>query len=643
MKRVFYLLLIAILVFSMTKGYSQEFRVINGTISLTNAAGVALGTKIIRGNKVIVNYQPHHDAFELDSVLFDTTGTGFVVLSKTLYPSSLAINSLQTNSRVRIVFKQKPGLVINSERHYIKNGVDSMVRDSTPMVKQTTLTLPIDFQLVPDSIYKFTNFDGGAVTVVANPSATGINTSTKVGKMVKGPGGQTWGGSWIALTNPIDFTNKNRFYMQVYSNKVGAKVLLKVENITNGDIYFEASDTTTTANSWELLEFDYSLINKAHSYQKIVLIFDNGTVGDGSANFTYYFDNISLGYVAPVTPAFTLALPIDFQSVDSNYKFTNFDGGVASIVANPSATGINTSTKVAKMVKGPGGQTWGGSWIALTNPIDFTNKNRFYMQVYSNKVGAKVLLKVENLTDGGIYFEASDTTTTSNSWELLEFDYSLINKANSYQKIVLIFDNGTVGNGSDSFTYYFDNISLGNVAPTTTLALPIDFQLADSTYKFTDFEGGHATVVPNPLTTGINTSTKCGQMVKGPGGATYGGSYLTLTNPIPLTSKRFSINILADSGTSLVFKLENGSNGNDFFQRDAIVPVGTKQWRTFTFDFTVAQASSTVDSYQFGMGKYNVIDSTKTYQKVVLVFNNGTVGDGTANFTFYFDDIQQLP
>ncbi|MCX8472454.1 MAG: hypothetical protein ORN85_02265, partial [Sediminibacterium sp.] len=397
------------------------------------------------------------------------------------------------------------------------------------------------------------------------------------------------------------------------------------------------------ANTWELLEFDYSLINKANSYQKIILIFDNGTVGDGSANFTYYFDNISLGYVAPVTPAFTLALPIDFQSVDSNYKFTNFNGGAVTVVANPSATGINTSTKVGKMVKGPGGETYGGSWIALTNPIDFTNKNRFYMQVYSNKVGAKVLLKVENLTNGGIYFEASDTTTTANSWELLEFDYSLINKANSYQKIVLIFDNGTVGNGSDSFTYYFDNISLGNVAPTTTLALPIDFQLADSTYKFTDFEGGHATVVPNPLTTGINTSTKVGQMVKGPGGATYGGSYLTLTNPIPLTSKRFSINILADSGTSLVFKLENGSNGNDFFQRDAIVPVGPKQWRTFTFDFTVAQASSTVDSYQFGMGKYNVIDSTKTYQKVVLVFNNGTVGDGTPAFTFYFDDIQQLP
>jgi hypothetical protein len=51
---------------------------------------------------------------------------------------------------------------------------------------------------------------------------------------------------------------------------------------------------TTTANAWELLTFDYSGINAANSYQKIVLIFDNGTMGDGSANFTFNFDDIIL-------------------------------------------------------------------------------------------------------------------------------------------------------------------------------------------------------------------------------------------------------------------------------------------------------------------------------------------------------------
>jgi hypothetical protein len=43
------------------------------------------------------------------------------------------------------------------------------------------------------------------------------------------------------------------------------------------------------------LTFDYSAIPLAgKTYQKIVMIFDLGTMGDGSANFTFYFDDITL-------------------------------------------------------------------------------------------------------------------------------------------------------------------------------------------------------------------------------------------------------------------------------------------------------------------------------------------------------------
>ncbi len=815
MKRVLYLFM-AIFLLALNNGFSQEFRVVNGTIGLTDAAGTTLTTKIIKGSKVIVNYQPKSSEFALDSVLIDTSGAGYVVLNKANFGSSLTINSLQANHKIKIVYKQLQGSTISSERHYSKNGIDSMVRDSTPLVFSKTLALPItfestttdwaslitnfeggvlttaanpsatgintsarvgkmvkgpggqswggayltltnpidftnkntfniqvyapkvgtritfkvenltngnvsyekidstktanawetisfdfsgidknqtyqkiiiifdlldgsrivgdggpnstyyfdninlsyvapppppavpialplDFQLT-DSLYKFTNFDGGHVTIVANSNPSGINKSSKVAKMIKGPG-QPWGGSWIALTNPIDFTNKNRMVMQVYSPRVGAKVLLKVENLTNGGISFEASDSTTTANAWELLEFDYSTIDKTKSYQKVVVIFDNGTVGDSSANFTFYFDSINTGNVSSTPPpSTTIALPLDFQLPDSVYKFTNFGGGNDTVVANSNPSGINTSSKVSRMIKGPGGETWGGAWIALTNPIDFTNKNRMYMQVYSPRVGTKVLLKVENLTDGGTYFEASDSTTTANAWELLEFDYSLIDKTKSYQKIVVIFDNGTVGDGTANYTFYFDNISLGNVAPTTTLALPINFELPDSNYKFTDFNGGIATVVANPFSTGINTSAKVAKMTKGLGQDPqgWGGSYLTLTNPVPLNSKIFTIKVYADTGATIVFKLENGSNGSIFFQRDTMVTAATaKTWQTFTFNFNVAQPNSTVDSYQFGMGKYAVIDATQTYQKIVIIFDNGKVGDGSAKYTYYFDDIQQ--
>ncbi len=75
---------------------------------------------------------------------------------------------------------------------------------------------------------------------------------------------------------------------------MGAKVLLKVENSANSAQNFEKEVLTTTANAWEELTFDYTAINTANPYDRIVMIFDLGTPGDGSANYTFYFDDIKL-------------------------------------------------------------------------------------------------------------------------------------------------------------------------------------------------------------------------------------------------------------------------------------------------------------------------------------------------------------
>jgi hypothetical protein len=111
--------------------------------------------------------------------------------------------------------------------------------------------------------------------------------------MVKSAG-EVWGGSWIAMASPMSFATTKTFKMKVWSPKVGAKVLLKVENMTDGAISYEKEVATTTANAWELLTFDFSAIDATKSYQKVVLIFELGTMGDGTANFTYYFDDITL-------------------------------------------------------------------------------------------------------------------------------------------------------------------------------------------------------------------------------------------------------------------------------------------------------------------------------------------------------------
>jgi len=179
---------------------------------------------------------------------------------------------------------------------------------------------------------------------------------------------------------------------------------------------------------------------------------------DGTAGSSIYLDNI---YIYRQGASTEPSLPLDFESSTINYEWINFDGGVVTVIDNPQSNGINTSSKVAQMVKNSG-QSWGGSWIGLDAPIDFSVNKTFKMKVFSPRVGAKVLLKIENMTNGAIFYEVEEETTIINTWEEISFDFSAVSTAESYQKLVIIFDNGTVGNGSPDFTFLFDDIALTN-------------------------------------------------------------------------------------------------------------------------------------------------------------------------------------
>jgi hypothetical protein len=193
--------------------------------------------------------------------------------------------------------------------------------------------LPIDFET---GTFNITNFDGGVLTVINNPQSSGINTSTKVGQMIKNTG-QPWAGSYITLTDPIDFSTRKIFKMKVFSPKAGTKVLLKVENPGDNTIFYEKEMTTTVAGKWEELQFDYSKIDATKSYRNIVIIFDLGTKGDGSANFTYLIDDIALleGVIvpadaptkaAPAPPAYNASKVISvFSEAYTNLDGTNFN------------------------------------------------------------------------------------------------------------------------------------------------------------------------------------------------------------------------------------------------------------------------------------------------------------------------------
>ena len=491
------------------------------------------------------------------------------------------------------------------------SGGAATTEQTVPFTIVDPLLLPLTFQSTTLN-YNWSNFDGGNMTTVNNPNPGGINTSTKVAKMVKSPG-QPWGGSLIALSSAIDFSTNKIFRVKVFSPRVGAKLLLKVENATNAGINFEREATTTVANQWEYLYFDYSTINTTQSYHKIIVIWELGTPGDGSANFTFHMDDFEL--VASLPPA-PLSLPLTFESTTTTFGWFDFDGGQVTVINNPQSSGINTSSRVCRMVKNPG-QPWGGSFLTLSSAMDFSTNKVFRMKVFSPRAGAKVLLKVENSANAGQNFEKEVVTTMANNWEDLVFDYSGINTANTYNRVVLIFDLGTPGDGSANFTFLFDDIRLTNSFP---VAIPLNFEYP-VTYGWFDFDGGNMTVINNPQSGGINTSAKVARMVKNPG-QPWGGSFLTLSQPLPFSlSRTFRMKVFSPrANAKVLLKVENSANAGINFERE--VTIGTANaWVDLTIDYTG-------------------INTANTYDRIVLIFDLGTPGDGSANYTFLVDDIR---
>lgn len=491
------------------------------------------------------------------------------------------------------------------------SGGAATIEKTTPVTIVDPVLLPLTFQSSTIN-YNWVNFDGGNTTVVNNPNSAGINTTTKVAKMVKGAG-QPWGGSLLTLSKNIDFSTNKIFRVKVFSPRAGAKMLLKVENSDNPGINFEKEVATTVANEWEYVYFDYSTINTAQSFNRLVVIWELGTTGDGSANFTFLMDDFELVNSLPAPP---LSLPLTFESATTNYNWFGFDGGDVTIQNNPNAGGINNSAKVAKMVKNAG-QPWGGSFLTLTGPINFSANKIFRMKVYSPRAGAKVLLKVENSSNPGLNFEKETVVSMANNWEDLVFDFTGINTANSYDRIVLIFDLGTPGDGSSNFTFFFDDIRLTNTAP---VSIPLNFEYPVS-YDWFGFDGGDMAVINNPQSGGINTSAKVARMVKN-AGQPWGGSFLTLSEPIPFSlSKTLRMKVYSPrAGAKVLLKVENSSNPGINFERE--VTIGTANtWSDLTFDFSA-------------------INTANSYDRVVLIFDLGTPGDGSSNFTFLVDDIR---
>jgi hypothetical protein len=348
-------------------------------------------------------------------------------------------------------------------------------------------------------------------------------------------------------------------------------------------------------------------------------------------NADVFIDNVSISIADGVEPPPSGdGVAIDFDGVGP-FNFGDFGGGVATVIANPDPSGINTSAQVARMQKFAGA-VFGGSTLPLASAVDFSAGPAFTVKVWAARP-VPVLFKLEGLNQ-----ERSVTHSGGSVWQELCFDFSGSTTGAPANAITFIFDLGVAGDAANdpvNWTFFFDDIE--QVSGCSTPPPPpvgdfptITFDDLALTYTLTDF-GGNASVVTNDPVGGTN---QVAQVVKTAGAEFWAGTTVsTLLNQavpvIPFTASETRMTVRTyspDVGIPVRLKVENAADGTVSVETEATTTVANG-WETLTFDF---------NNEVTGTAALNL---ASTYNKVSIFFNFGTTGAQAGEKIYFFDDV----
>ena len=307
--------------------------------------------------------------------------------------------------------------------------------------------------------------DNTTFTWVDNPDANGANTSCKVGQVIRA-NNSPYDNIQMDLTDKFDFTTSDGFKMKVWSPVANTPVLLKLEEIGNSANAVETQAITSVTNGWEELTFNFAA-TATPQFNKMVIFF-NFNVADAS---TYYFDDLKLyGSGGTSSGTFDLTQTIDFESTGFGANWTwnvfeNDSNQPLEFVGNPAASGINTSSTVAKITALQTGAPWVGTETAhgqMGITWDLSSSNAIIKIMVYKTVISDVGIKLVNPA-GGAQSEIKVANTLINQWEELTFDFSSrigngLDGSTNIDQIVVFPDFDLGGRTSDNVVY-FDNIT----------------------------------------------------------------------------------------------------------------------------------------------------------------------------------------
>ncbi len=509
------------------------------------------------------------------------------------------------------------------------------------VVVSTAVQFPVTFE-DPTVAYDLTDFGGNASSIVTDPT----NPNNKVVATIKDATAQLWAGTTlggaVGFGQNIPFTATNaKMNMRVWSPDAGIQVRLKVEDANDPTKSVETEATTTVANGWQTLTFDFANqapgtapINLTYNYRKASAFFNFGTTGAQAGAKTYYWDDVQFGGAVVVT---LLQFPVTFEDANVPYNLTDFGGNASSIVTDPT----NPNNKVVATIKDATAQLWAGTTlggaVGFAQNIPFTAASaKMNMRVWSPDAGIQIRLKVEDANDPTKSVETEATTTVANAWQTLTFDFANqaagtapINLTYNYRKASAFFNFGTTGAQAGAKTYYWDDVQFGGAVVVTPLQFPVTFEDANVPYNLTDFGGNASSIVTDPT----NPNNKVVQTIKGAtaelwAGTTLGGAVGFAQN-IPFTATNAKMNMRVwspDAGIQIRLKVEDANDPTKSVETEATTTVANA-WQTLTFDFA-NQAAGTAP-----------INLTYNYRKASAFFNFGTTGAQAGAKTYYWDDV----
>ena len=367
---------------------------------------------------------------------------------------------------------------------------------------QTTLTFDSANGYVKyGSLWNFGGIIGGEIT--AGPTGGGQSI-----KFYSNDAPACWAGTTfymnaaVKLISSADRTVSFRFY----TPNAGKTILLKLENMDNGNIATEQSVTSVAGwNNYEVTFNDpgANVFNKA-------AIFPDFTCGGGVAatDTDYFLDTVSFPAVAnnAYVSRSGAAKVLTFEEGDvlgaltegnnSGEDATGTFGNAVSSITNAPAQGVGG--KALKFAKHANAECWAGVGLmdarSSTWKITDTGKPIITMNFYSPVDGnVPVLLKLE----APIVHEL--TVTAHQGWQVLTFDFSTKEfwaGADEYKMATLFPNIGCGVPNADTNDFYIDNVAInGGVTP-----VPADAAMALSPTIGRAIIGRTVTATPRGVT-----------------------------------------------------------------------------------------------------------------------------------------------